>query len=198
MAELYKEFLNVMQEILEYRKMLSVKHYLLGILVILIMLVLGLSLVDFFIIAVLGVLASYSTIYKRYIRVPSSVELVTLGTFVTAIAYGPLIGALFGIITTLTSELISAAFDMNTLFYMVSRAIAAVVVYFLYASGAGLGVVWLGLIMLFVFNLISMPIYLLGGDPEIRIKALYFIVTNTVWNIIIFILAGDVLLDIAL
>src|SRR3989338_11447734 len=46
-------------------------------------------------VSILAIAASYSTIYKRAIRIPSAIELVVLGTVITSISYGPFAGAIF-------------------------------------------------------------------------------------------------------
>ncbi len=143
--------------------------------------------------SVLAVIASYSTIYKRVIRIPSAIELVTLGTVVVSISYGPLPGAVFGIVTTIASEIISSAVDMFTLVYAFARGVIGVVAFYL----SGMNIVLLGLLMTLLFNGICQPIYLLPGDIETKIKAFYFFVMSIAFNLLAFFLLGNLLLRIA-
>ncbi|MBS3132728.1 hypothetical protein J4470_01185 [Candidatus Woesearchaeota archaeon] len=154
---------------------------------------LGNSLKGVFVVGVLAVAGSYSTIYKRSIRIPSAVELVTLGTVVTSISYGPFAGAVFGIIVTLASEIISSAVDVFTFLYMFARGVIGVAAFYM----ASTNIVLLGVLMVLLFNAICQPIYLLPGDIETKMKGLYFFVINIIFNFIAFFLLGGFLLKIA-
>ena len=154
---------------------------------------LGNTLKGVFVVGILAVLGSYSTIYKRSIKIPSAIELVTLGTVITSISYGPVAGAVFGVIITLASEIISSAIDIFTFVYMFARGVIGVVAFYLAATN----IVLLGILMVLLFNVICQPIYLLPGDIEIKIKGLYFFVINMIFNFIAFFLLGSFLLKIA-
>ncbi len=145
------------------------------------------------VISSLAVAASYSTIYKRVVRIPSAIELVTLGTVVVSISYGPLPGAVFAVVTTIASEIISSAVDMFTLVYAFARGVIGVVAFYL----SGMNIVLLGLLMTLLFNGICQPVYLLPGDIETKVKALYFFVMSIAFNLLAFFLLGNILLRIA-
>ena len=144
------------------------------------------------VVAVLGTAASFSTIYKRYVRIPSAIELVTFGTVMTSIAYGPFIGAVFGAVTTLISEIVSAAVDMNTFMYILSRAVTGTLAFYL----QGINIVMLGIIGVIIFGLISTPLYLLAGDFEAKWKTVYFLTINFLFNLLVFSLLGKAVLGI--
>ncbi len=144
------------------------------------------------VVAVLGTAASFSTIYKRYIRIPSAIELVTFGTVMTSIAYGPFIGAVFGAVTTLISEIVSAAVDMNTFMYIISRAVIGAVAFYL----QGINIVMLGVIGVLIFGVISTPLYLLAGDFEAKWKTVYFLTLNFLFNFLVFSLLGKAVLGV--
>ncbi len=148
------------------------------------------------VISVLAVIASYSTIYKRVVRIPSAIELVTLGTVVVSISYGPLPGAIFAVVTTIASEIISSAVDMFTLVYAFARGVIGVVAVYAYPMVGG-NIVLLGLLMTLLFNVICQPVYLLPGDIETKVKALYFFVMSISFNLLAFFLLGNLLLRIA-
>ncbi len=148
------------------------------------------------IISVLAVVASYSTIYKRVVRIPSAIELVTLGTVVVSISYGPLPGAVFAVATTIASEIISSAVDMFTLVYAFARGVIGIVAGYAYSLLGG-NILLLGLSMVLLFNAICQPVYLLPGDLETKVKAMYFFVISIAFNLLSFFLLGNLLLRIA-
>ena len=158
--------------------------------------VFGRNLKDIMLVAVLGLMASYSTIYKRTIRVPSAVELVTLGTVITGAAYGPAVGATFGVITTFASEIISSGVDVNTLFYSVARGVTGGVAQFLVVT-LGLNIVVVGMIALVIFHAISDVVYILAGDVEAKLKVIYYLFVNTLFNFLVFSFFGRFLLSFA-
>lgn len=179
-----------------FRQALSPKAVFLMLAVIAVIALFGRNLKDIILVAVLAFAASYSTIYKRTIRMPSAVELVTLGTVVTGAAYGPLVGALFGIFTTIASEIISSGVDVNTLFYAVSRGIAGGVAQLLIVN-FGLGVVMAGMAALVIFHVVSDFIYVVSGGIEAVPKVVYFVVVNTLFNLLVFTFFGNLLLSLA-
>lgn len=175
---------------------LKPKTVILIILAVAIIAFFGKNIKDIILVAVLGIAASYSTIYKRTIRVPSAVELVTLGTVITGAAYGPLWGVLFGVLTTFASEIISSGIDVFTLFYAISRGLAGGLSQFLVGT-FNINVVAMGMIALLIFHAISDAIYILSGDVEAKLKVVYFLIVNTLFNFMMFTLFGNLLLSLA-
>ena len=157
----------------------------------------GRHLKDILLVSALAFAASYSTIYKRTIRMPSAVELVTFGTVITGAAYGPGIGAAFGVLTTFASEIISSGVDVNTLFYAVSRGIAGGLAQLLIVH-FGLSVLMVGMIALVIFHVVSDAIYVVSGGIEVMPKVLYFIVVNTFFNLLVFSFLGKLVLKFAM
>jgi len=162
---------------------------------VLVLAILRKSIKDILLVSALAVAASYSTIYKRTIRIPSAVELVTLGTVVTGVAYGPGIGAAFGVLTTFASEIISSGIDAFTLFYAVARGVTGAVVFYL--SGMGVGIIALGMIGVAIFNVLCQPVYQMSGDIEQRMKGIYYFIVNTLFNLLVFKFLGNPLLRLA-
>ncbi len=148
------------------------------------------------IVSILAVIASYSTIYKRVIRIPSAIELVTLGTVVVSISYGPLPGAVFAVVTTIASEIISSAVDMFTLVYAFARGVIGIIAVYAFQWTGG-NMVLLGLLMALLFNAICQPVYLIPGDIETKVKAMYFFFMSIIFNLLAFFLLGNLLLKIA-
>lgn len=172
------------------------KTALLAVLAVVVFAVAGKNIKDVLLVSLLGFAASYSTIYKRTIRVPSAVEFVTLGTVIAGAAYGPLVGALFGVFTTIASEIISSGVDVNTVFYAVSRGIAGGLSQLLVVN-FGLGMVAMGMVALVIFHVVSDAIYLVSGGIEAVPKILYFVVVNTLFNLLVFSFLGNALLRLA-
>lgn len=156
----------------------------------------GRNIKDILLVSALAFAASYSTIYKRTIRVPSAVELVTIGTVVTGAAYGPLVGALFGILTTFASEIISSGIDAFTMFYAAARGISGGVAFFL-VNSMSFSVVSMGIVALVVFNVLCQPIYQMSGDVEAKVKGVYYLIVNTLFNLLVFTFFGSILLGFA-
>lgn len=179
-----------------FRQALTPKALFLMLTALVVIVLFGRNLKDIILVAVLAFAASYSTIYKRTIRMPSAVELVTLGTVVTGAAYGPLVGALFGVFTTIASEIISSGVDVNTLFYAISRGIAGGVAQLLIVN-LGLSVVVAGMVALVIFHVVSDAIYLISGGIEAVPKVIYFVVVNTLFNLLVFAFLGSPLLSLA-
>ena len=178
------------------RHMMKPKTAILVFLAVVILALFGKNIKDIILVTLLGLAASYSTIYKRTIRVPSAVELVTLGTVITGAAYGPAVGALFGILTTFASEIISSGIDVFTLFYATSRGVSGALSQFLVVSH-NVNIVAMGMIALLIFHAISDAIYLLSGDVEAKLKVVYFLLVNTLFNFLMFTFFGGLLLGFA-
>ncbi|MBI2175802.1 hypothetical protein HYU40_00445 [Candidatus Woesearchaeota archaeon] len=179
-----------------FRKSLTPKTIFIMLAVLLVMLLFGRHVKDILLVGALGFAASYSTIYKRTFRFPSAVELVTFGTVITGAAYGPLVGALFGVITTVASEIISSGVDVNTMFYAISRGISGGVAQLLIVN-FGVGVVVTGMIALVIFHVVSDAIYLTAGGIEAVPKIIYFVIVNTLFNLLVFAFLGGPLLSLA-
>ncbi len=163
---------------------------------IIIIAIFGKNIKDVLLVAALGIAASYSTIYKRTIRVPSAVELVTLGTVVTGAAYGPAAGAVFGVVTTVASEIISSGVDVNTLFYAIARGIAGGLAQLMVVT-FGWSVVVAGMAALVIWHVVCDAIYVLSGGIEAVPKIIYFVIVNTLFNLLVFSFFGGFLLGIA-
>lgn len=141
---------------------------------------------DAIVLTVLGLIAVFSTIYKRFMRVPPAVELVTFSTVMVGISYGPVTGAIFGAVITLAAEIFNSGVDAFIMGYIPARAIVGAVSAFFPAAN----IVTLGLWMSLLYNLIAQPLYALQSDAELRVKLLAFVIINISSNFIIFSLLG--------
>lgn len=141
---------------------------------------------DAVVLLALALIAVFSTIYKRFMRVPPAVELVTFSTVMVGISYGPVAGAVFGAVITLAAEIFNSGVDAFIIGYIPARAIVGAVSSFF----PGASIVWLGLWMSVLYNLIAQPLYALQADAELRVKLLAFIIINVSSNFMIFSLLG--------
>ena len=187
---------HIVEAVRNFLKSVTPKKLFLAAAVVVVTLLFGRNIKDILLVAALGIVASYSTIYKRTIRVPSAVELVTFGTVITGAAYGPPVGVLFGVFTTIASEIISSGVDVNTLFYAISRGIAGGLAQMM-VVGFGWGVVMAGMAALVIFHLVSDFIYVISGGIEAVPKIIYFIIVNTLFNLLVFAFFGSFLLGFA-
>jgi hypothetical protein len=63
-------------------------------------------------ITALGIIAMFSTSYKRVIRIPPAIEMVTFTTVIVSLAYGPFVGAIYAVVTTIAAEVMTNALDI--------------------------------------------------------------------------------------
>ncbi len=141
---------------------------------------------DVVVLLILGTIAVLSTAYKRFMRVPPAVELVTFSTVMVGISYGPVTGAVFGAVVTLAAEIFNSGVDAFIIGYIPARAVVGAVSSFFPAAN----IAYLGLSMSILYNLISQPLYALQSDAELRVKLLAFVIVNVSSNFIIFSLLG--------
>ena len=148
----------------------------------------------FIIIITLGVIATFSTYYKRVFQAPPVFELMTLTTVAVSIFYGPFIGSLFTVVVSITSEVMASAIDPFSVTYIPPRIATAFVAPWLYANGMSLALI--GFLMSALYNALQQPVYWLLTDPEKRIKSIYFSSLNIPLNFLIFKFLGVPLFEI--
>ena len=139
------------------------------------------------VLALLASIAVFSTIYKRFMRVPPAVELVTFATVMVGVAYGPVTGALFGAIITVVAEIMNSGIDAFIIGYVPGRAVVGFVSAFFPTAN----IVTLGLLMSILYNAVAQPLYAFQSDAELRFKLLAFVVVNISFNFIVFSLLGN-------
>ncbi|MAG16310.1 hypothetical protein CMO88_04570 [Candidatus Woesearchaeota archaeon] len=145
------------------------------------------------ILLVFGLVATFTTTYKRFIRLPPVLEFITLTTVLTTIFYGPITGIIYTIIVNITSEIASGHPDEMILTYIPSRTTTVLFTHFAYTLGLITNIVWLGIWSSVVFNAVQQPLYMSLVDVEKRLKSLYFVLLNIPLNILIFKLFGSLL-----
>ncbi len=132
----------------------------------------------------LFLLGAFSTFYKKKLEGFGAIgfELVTFTTIITGIAFGPLIGALFGFATALSSVLISKDVGVTTPLFLLVTAIAGGLAHPL---SARFGIVLLG-VMLVLFSTLTILAFtfLFYRDAEIRAAGMLGILTNLAVNYI--------------
>ena len=180
-----------------FTKALTPKIVFLIIAALIVIILFGRHIKDIILVGALAFAASYSTVYKRTLRVPSAVELVTFGTVITGAAYGPGIGAAFGVFTTIASEIISSGVDVNTLFYAIARGIAGGVAQLLVVH-LGWSVLMAGMAALVIWHVVCDAIYVVSGGIEVVPKIVYFVIVNTLFNFLVFTFLGNALFKFAI
>lgn len=132
---------------------------------------------------VLLVLASYSTVYKRKLGIPlGGVELVTFGTIITAVVYGPWAGLVFGLISAAASETLSANLGPLTWMYILGMGVIGIFA----GNLAGMNIIFLGLAATVAMLLLNNVWYLVIGDAEIKGFTLLYLGSNLIFNFLIF------------
>jgi hypothetical protein len=138
---------------------------------------------------VLGIIASFSTSYKRVIRIPPAAELVTFTTVIVGITFGPLVGAIFGALVTLIAEIMTNALDAFIVSFVPARAIIGMVAGLIFVQFEG-NIIATGIVCSLVYNLLAQPLYLMAADVEMRMKSAFFMVLNIGSNAAIFAVLG--------
>ncbi len=135
------------------------------------------------IMVVFGFASAITSTYKRVVRLPPALELISLTTALVVVFYGPVVGIIYTIVVNMFAEVFSGYPDVMSLTYLPSRAIQALFVYFAVGS---LGFVAAGIWGVIVFNLVQQPMFMYLTDAEKRLKAVYFVLLNVPLNIILF------------
>ena len=130
------------------------------------------------------ILASYSTVYKRKLGMPlGGPELVTFGTVLTGVAYGPWAGLLFGLISSTASEIISAGIGPTTWVYVLTAGAAGIISGYLHPY---LPILVIGMLVTLFFLAANQLIFFVVGDPEIKAFTALYIVANIIFNLLMF------------
>jgi len=103
------------------------------------------KMVTLIVLVAMGIPATFITMYKRVVRLPPALELVSLTTAMAVIFYGPIIGIIYTIIVNLSSEIASGHPDEMTLTYFPSRIAQVLFIHFAYTTGLLTGIVGLGI-----------------------------------------------------
>lgn len=141
---------------------------------------------DALIITILSLIAVFSTFYKRFMRAPPAIELVTFSTVMMGIGYGPVAGAVFGAVATLAAEILNSGVDAFIIGYVPARAIIGAVSSFFPTAN----IVTLGVSMSIFYNVIAQPLYAFQNDAELRMKLFAFVVVNVPFNFLVFSFLG--------
>ena len=131
---------------------------------------------------VLGAASSLAVTYKRVVRLPPALELISLTSAVVTLVYGPVVGIFHTVVTNIASEFVSGYPDAMSLTYFPSLSARVLFVYLF----RDWDVVQLGIWSVVVFNLGTQPVFMWLTDAEKRLKSLYFVMLNVPLNILIF------------
>jgi MFS family permease len=133
--------------------------------------------------------ASYKMKVPVYLYGP---ELVTFGTVLIGMAYGPLPGLVFGLISAIISEILTLNLGAFTWLYIISMGIVGIF------SGvfSSANVTIIGIISTIFNLLLNQFIYIFIGDGEVKTNAIMFIMLNLPINIILFSTLGVRMLEL--
>ena len=127
---------------------------------------------------VLFIIGSVSMLYKRKIRGwPIGVEFVTITTFIAGHAYGPIIGALFGLITSVTAQMLSMDYDGGMVMFFVGNSLLGFISAF---TPVNLG----GIVFVSLFSDMWTQFFTLIGGSEQKLAAGTYIFTHTIFNVV--------------
>ncbi|MFH1182331.1 MAG: hypothetical protein V1702_05205 [Candidatus Woesearchaeota archaeon] len=149
------------------------------------------NIINILVVILLMVLGSFSTYYKRRLGVPlGGFELVTFGTVVTGILYGPVVGGLFGAISLTASSVLSADISPMTLLGVLATGLGGVIAGLLNGS-----VFFIGMLVTAEILILSQSVSFVIGDGEIKATAVIYIVTNMLTNIALFATLGPLVVS---
>ena len=108
--------------------------------------------------------------------------------------HGPWAGAIFGATSALAAESINSGIDAFIVGYVFGRAIMGALAGIIFAAFPQTNILFLGIGLTVLFNLIAQSLYLLQGDPEAKIKTALYVFLNLLANWILFSILGKPLL----
>jgi hypothetical protein len=122
---------------------------------------------------VLAAFGSFSTYYKRKLENFGAIgfEFVTFTTVLVGVAFGPLVGALFGFAVSLTSVVLSRDIGVTTPIFLIATAAIGTAAQTL---SNHIGIIPLGMLALF-FSAIAVNFFTFFVQPDMEMK----IVTGT-------------------
>ncbi|MBI2549882.1 hypothetical protein HYV83_01740 [Candidatus Woesearchaeota archaeon] len=129
------------------------------------------------------ILAAFSMIYNRWIKVSVGVEFIMLGLVVTSVVFGRLPGLIVGLVGLFLAEVISERFTYSTFVSFIGIAVVGLTApnVFHWMDGS---VTATGIIMTLLYNAIIIPGYLLLGSNLGR--SALFVVTHIIFNVWVF------------
>lgn len=144
------------------------------------------------VIIIFGIISCFSTYYKRVIRIPPAVELITFTTIIISLAYGPVVGIMYALVVTFVAEILTNALDIFVISFMPSRALIALTAGFFFDL-SGQNIILTGLASSILYNVVAQPLYILMADAEMRMKSVFFIFLNVGSTFVIFTVLGRIM-----
>lgn len=133
-----------------------------------------------FLMALFVAIGSASLLYNRFIRTSLGFELITLGTVMTGLLYGPVSAVIVGFTSLLLAELFNGSLQHKTLVSF----IGIIVIGFATAIFQDSTITTAGIALTIIYDLIIVPGYMILGSNPIRTGL--FLVTHLVFNIWLF------------
>jgi hypothetical protein len=160
---------------------------IIGTIILLLVIVFFSQMRTIFSVLLLGAAGAFGQMYRRMVRIPPAVEFVTFGTVLIGYVYGPWAGAIFGVLVTMTAEIMSSSIDAFVIGYVPARAAIGVIAAFL----TSYDITTVGIGMTVAYNLLAQPLYMIQPDAELRLKLVFFVVGNVIFNIMLFKLLAE-------
>ena len=126
------------------------------------------------------VVASLAETYNARFRTPIHLDFVKLGTVLTSSAYGAPVGIFVGIASTFFSKLFSSRLDFTILISLIGITVMAI----LADAFSGISITALGIALVLVYYLITMPINLMLGE-ELG-HAIVYVASSVAVNVVLF------------
>ena len=147
---------------------------------------------SFIVLLVLFFIGSISMIYKRKIKgFPVGIEFVVMTTVIASKAYVPIVGLIFGAITSVTAQAVSGEYDAGMFLFFISTMLIGFISHYLPFSGLTI----LAIMVLFSDAFTQSVAFI--ESTEQRMTAGAFVVTHLFISIIFWNVFGEILFNFA-
>jgi len=159
-------------------------------LIALFMLFIAIALISKFMgVVFLFFIGAVSMIYKRKFKgLPIGLEFVTVTTIVVSKSFGPLIGAIYGLATSITAQMVSTDYDAGMIFFFISSMLIGAIAYFIPFQI----IVVIATMSIFSDFFTQFPAIM--GRVDHRLAAGVYAVTHLIINMTFWKIAGPILL----
>lgn len=166
------------------------KHALIALSFLLVIILFGNFIKPVFVIGLLIIVASLSTFYHNYMKLPFDFELVKISTVLSGVAFGAIAGLFVGISSVTIGRALSGRLDQDTITSLLAISVVAVLASIFKASD----IVRLGMILVIVYYLVILPFIFMFGKNILN--ASIYILSNIVINYFLFSRIAPVVLRI--
>ncbi len=147
---------------------------------------LGFTLKNSILLPLLLLTAAFSVYYRKFRSEPPAFELLSLTTVAVGVTHGPVVGMIFGGIAELASEILNGRFSERVVWYVPARMIMGGLAGIL----SGEAIVFVGILLVVIYNILAQFVYIIFGDPHRRFMTFLYIFLNVPINWLLFLLFG--------